>query len=285
MAIAVMNWIWQHSRAKNGTRLVLLAIADCCNSDDGTGAWPTIPELMAKTNLSERGVQLGLKEAESLGELKIERGAMGNNRHRFAVLMGGQAPQNLRPAESAPPQNLPHSPADSAPSPAESAPGTVSEPPENHQDSPPTGESPRVRARTREGATKSSPAKRGTRIPDDFAQTVTPEMVQWARTKCPLVDGKAVTEEFVDHWIAKPGKDGLKLDWTATWRNWLRREQKFREQNRPRGRASPTGEAARSTTDDRVAQAQALKRELHAAEPPPHYDYPPPLKVITGDVA
>jgi hypothetical protein len=111
VAIAVMNWVWQHSRTKNGARLVLLAIADCCNSDDGTGAWPTIPELMAKTNLSERAVQLGLKEAESAGELKIERGAMGNNRHRFAVIMSpadsaGLEAQNLRPAKSAPPQNL-----------------------------------------------------------------------------------------------------------------------------------------------------------------------------------
>lgn len=43
--------------------------------------------------------------------------------------------------------------------------------------------------------------------------------------------------------------------------------------------------AARSTTDDRVAQAQALKAELRAAEPPPHPEYPPPLKVIPGDVA
>lgn len=46
-------------------------------------------------------------------------------------------------------------------------------------------------------------------------------------------------------------------------------------------RASPR----RSTTDDRVAQAQALKRELRAAEPPPPDDSSPPLKVIRGDVA
>lgn len=28
---------------------------------------------------------------------------------------------------------------------------------------------------------------------------------------------------FRDHWIAKPGADALKLDWSATWRNWCRR--------------------------------------------------------------
>ena len=30
---------------------------------------------------------------------------------------------------------------------------------------------------------------------------------------------------FADHWRAKPGKDGAKLDWRATWRNWCRREK------------------------------------------------------------
>lgn len=29
---------------------------------------------------------------------------------------------------------------------------------------------------------------------------------------------------FRDHWAAKPGKDGTKLDWFATWRNWVRRD-------------------------------------------------------------
>ncbi|WP_336800337.1 hypothetical protein [Kaistia sp. MMO-174] len=30
-------------------------------------------------------------------------------------------------------------------------------------------------------------------------------------------------ERFRDFWIAKPGKDGVKLDWSATWRNWIRK--------------------------------------------------------------
>lgn len=30
-------------------------------------------------------------------------------------------------------------------------------------------------------------------------------------------------ERFRDFWISKPGKDGVKLDWSATWRNWIRK--------------------------------------------------------------
>ncbi len=28
-------------------------------------------------------------------------------------------------------------------------------------------------------------------------------------------------ERFKNYWLAKPGKDGTKLDWRATWRNWM----------------------------------------------------------------
>lgn len=42
------------------------------------------------------------------------------------------------------------------------------------------------------------------------------------------VDPLAVFARFKDHWVAKPGKDGTKLDWTATWRNWVRNEKSGR---------------------------------------------------------
>jgi uncharacterized protein YdaU (DUF1376 family) len=30
---------------------------------------------------------------------------------------------------------------------------------------------------------------------------------------------------FRDYWIAQPGQKGVKLDWTATWRNWVRNQK------------------------------------------------------------
>jgi uncharacterized protein YdaU (DUF1376 family) len=30
-------------------------------------------------------------------------------------------------------------------------------------------------------------------------------------------------EKFRDYWIAQPGQKGVKTDWDATWRNWVRR--------------------------------------------------------------
>lgn len=63
------------------------------------------------------------------------------------------------------------------------------------------------------------PAKRATRISDDFQ--VTEAMKQWAAEKAPHADLNLETEKFINFWIAKSGKDATKMDWPATWRNWI----------------------------------------------------------------
>lgn len=47
------------------------------------------------------------------------------------------------------------------------------------------------------------------------------------------IDGTA--SRFRDYWIAQPGVKGRKLDWAATWRNWVRNEK------HQQGRASRPG--------------------------------------------
>ena len=37
-----------------------------------------------------------------------------------------------------------------------------------------------------------------------------------------VVDLYAEHRRFVDHWRSAPGQKGVKLDWRATWRNWMR---------------------------------------------------------------
>ena len=73
------------------------------------------------------------------------------------------------------------------------------------------------------GAVAPDPRKRGTRIPDGFA--VTNDMRTWAKGKnLDHLDLDGITEEFVDYWRGVPGSKGVKLDWTGTWRNWIRRK-------------------------------------------------------------
>jgi hypothetical protein len=86
-------------------------------------------------------------------------------------------------------------------------------------------------------------------------------MVDWAREKAPNV-GRADHEAFCDYWRAQPGQRGVKVDWPATWRNWMRREQE-RRSNGARGSANAAGPRG-STTDQRVAAGLALAAELEA---------------------
>lgn len=84
------------------------------------------------------------------------------------------------------------------------------------------GEERREESLGRAAATPRTGARKGTPIPTPFP--VTPEMVAWARENVPNLDHKAVTDRFADYWAGVAGPKGIKLDWVATWRNWLRRE-------------------------------------------------------------
>jgi len=73
-----------------------------------------------------------------------------------------------------------------------------------------------------EGVVGEGCRSRGTRLtldalPDDWET--------FCRTTRPDLDPHNSFAAFRDYWIAKPGKDGVKLDWAATWRNWVRRER------------------------------------------------------------
>ena len=91
--------------------------------------------------------------------------------------------------------------------------------------------------------------KLGTRLPDDFQPS--PEMVEWFRKNCPHVDGKTEHAQFCDYWRSKPGKDGRKLDWVATWRRWMRTAE---ERSKPRTRGTPSEPAASKSTGAERAQ-------------------------------
>lgn len=61
-----------------------------------------------------------------------------------------------------------------------------------------------------------------------------PELVTQMQQECPQVDLEMEHRKFTDYWLAKAGRDAVKLDWEATWRNWIRnaRPSAQRQQDR-----------------------------------------------------
>lgn len=64
--------------------------------------------------------------------------------------------------------------------------------------------------------------ERATRLPNDW--TLPEEWRQFCRSERPDLDPDKVAAKFADHWRAAPGTSGRKVNWFATWRNWVRGE-------------------------------------------------------------
>jgi hypothetical protein len=64
--------------------------------------------------------------------------------------------------------------------------------------------------------------KRGTRLPRDWK--LPKSWGEWTMGETSLPDSwvRGEAAKFRDYWIAQPGVKGTKLDWEATWRNWVR---------------------------------------------------------------
>lgn len=69
----------------------------------------------------------------------------------------------------------------------------------------------------------SAKSPRGCALREDW--TLPDDWKAWAQAERPDVDVLTVAESFRDYWVAKPGKDGRKADWLATWRNWVRNQR------------------------------------------------------------
>lgn len=69
--------------------------------------------------------------------------------------------------------------------------------------------------------------KRASRMSKDWNPSKSVE--DFCFLECPDLDFANELSNFRDHWVAKPGKAGLKLDWDATLRNWLRRAQGWKD--------------------------------------------------------
>jgi uncharacterized protein YdaU (DUF1376 family) len=61
------------------------------------------------------------------------------------------------------------------------------------------------------------------RLPKPFV--LPGDWADFCRQERPDLDPSKVGEKFADYWHGKPGTGGKKLDWLATWRNWVREER------------------------------------------------------------
>ena len=64
--------------------------------------------------------------------------------------------------------------------------------------------------------------QRGSRLPQDFV--LLKEWSDFCTQQRPDLNLQNTFDSFKDFWVAKAGSGGVKLDWLATWRNWVRNQ-------------------------------------------------------------
>jgi len=100
---------------------------------------------------------------------------------------------------------------------------TVDEAPPNHKPLT-TNQEPRTIVKT----------NRGMRLPTELE--IPNEYVAFCQQERQDLDPHKVWAQFKDYWTAQPGQKGVKTDWAATWRNWVRRQEA------PKNNVSKTGQ-------------------------------------------
>ena len=64
---------------------------------------------------------------------------------------------------------------------------------------------------------------RATRLEPDWKPDE--RMLAFCESERPDLNPQQVADSFRDYWIAQPSNKGRKLDWEATWRNWVRNQR------------------------------------------------------------
>ena len=113
-----------------------------------------------------------------------------------------------------------------------------------------------------EPKTLAPSAKKGSRLADDWE--LPSEWAAWCKQERPDLNPKAVAATFADFWHAKAGKDACKLDWQATWRNWVRNTKAANGAPAPVVDLEAKREAERLAALDPEARLAEIRRK-HAA--------------------
>ena len=225
MSWNALRWARGVRRISSTQKLVLVMLADQAN--DYGECWPSAIALAEDCCLTDRSVRAALEALERQGLIEGDRRPGRATRWRMKV---GSTPE---PAAGLPEQ-------------ASATPEARSETPERRSvlkeiPSTPEGGSGEVRnvvPDTLEGGSDRSiknhkmnhkepsvrlppsATTRGTRLPEYWRPS--PEDQGFACSRG--LDAAAIADNFRDYWHARAGAGGVKRDWSATWRNWCRRE-------------------------------------------------------------
>lgn len=211
MSWPAVAWAMGQRAPSSASKFLLVVLADAASAGDWI-AWPSVAYLSETTQQDRKTVLANLKRLEEM-RLIEPHGKAGRTGQisvwRLPVVgmnTPGKSPKTGTVEDG---ETVPVFPGNSTSFPAKESQKRDTEPVLNQSGTKKTGES----------------ASR--RCPQGFE--VTAEMKAWAAEKCRGVDVEHETAAFRDHEFERKYSD-----WTATWRNWIRRAFKHQLGRRPK---------------------------------------------------
>ena len=193
MSIAALNWAFAMRGVSVSQKVVLISLANF--SDESGYSFPAIKTIAEMSCMSDSSVRRALVDLCEREILRID--------HRFRA--DGSQTSSGYFLQFTPPVNLTPPPCTVTPPPV------TADTPYNHH----------ITTTLIDTGVSISSNKRGTRISEDWqpSQDDYNQALSMGLT-VEQVDNEA--NKFRDYWIGVPGAKGVKLNWSATWRNRCR---------------------------------------------------------------
>ncbi len=248
------SWALAQKTGSSSAKFILLRLADYAGTD--WSCYPSARKLAQECEMGESTVRQATKLLAELGLIRVfyRYRPDGSQRScRYQLLPDG--PDTMEPdaddwADRR--QNLDAM----RQQPAGGGPESGGEPRQDLALIPSTDPSPVDPSPVTPRAPRS---ERGTRVPRDFQPDE--GMRAWfvAEQLASVIDGRIEHQKFMNYWLAKPGRDGRKVDWRRTWMNWMLEAAQ-------RAGRRPAAVPLRSTTDEKVAATLALAERFRQEE-------------------
>ena len=268
MSTIVMSACWR-IQIPPTPKAVLMSLAD--NANDHGECWPSLTTIAMRTCFGRTAVIEAIRWLEEHGLLEADR---SNGRHtRYTVKPSGLRPELFQnegdqSASRTSPRGAPVRQADGVEGkpvrqPDQSARRTGS-PGGLNQSASRTGPVRQADTNRQEPSRtkREDRAPTGTRLPPKWEPSA--EEREFAQRERPDLDLAGELAKFRDHWAACPGRAGVKADWSATWRNWIRRADPPRAGAVPPPAAPAAPRDWRATTETPLENDLAYIRHQHA---------------------
>lgn len=241
MSVRVMSLVWDNFKTGGSEKLAMLAMADWCN-DQGGSLHPSMRAIADKIGLSEKQARRVIHSLIEQGYISVVGNNFGGDPGQSRLYRLNVEKLTTTPVEGRGKDATKNHPEVIEPLPPMSPlpcmgplPPVSIDPSHGCPSTPPahgslTTSEPSVNHHRVVHDSESVPVKtgggRGTRLPDDWIpdeeSVADAYRIQPGLNHSRIVE---IAEGFRDYWVSVPGARGVKLDWKATWRNWVRREK------------------------------------------------------------